>query len=399
MTEQEQRAWGLAQEEGATDWLGAVQRFAKTEVVPHLAAWEVARQFDRSLYGKAAEIGLLGLGYPEALGGTPASWALRTATSYTFARTCASGGVCASLFSHNIALPPLLKAGTRELIERIVPPMLRGQSIGALAITEPSGGSDVARLQTNAVADGGDFLVTGEKVFITSGMRADWFTVAVRTGDAGHTGDTAARGASGISLLMVPGNAPGVSRTPLEKMGWHSSDTAHLHFDAVRVPRSNLVGAQGEGFGLVMRNFNGERLAMAALAVGFAQACLDEALAWAQQRATFGAPLVAHQAARHKLVDMQMRIAASLAFVQQLVQQADAGDESAQWVAGVCMAKNHCTQTMQFCADQAVQLLGGMGYMQGTVSERVYREVKVMMIGGGTEDVMKDLVARQMGWA
>lgn len=198
-------------------------------------------------------------------------------------------------------------------------------------------------------------------------------------------------------MLLIPGDAPGLSRSPLQKMGWHCSDTAHLRFDGVRVPASHLIGREGDGFKIIMSNFNAERFGLAAGALGFAQACYDEALAWARQRKTFGAALVEHQVIRHKLVDMWMRIASTEAWLQAIAARADAGDTSPAWVAEVCLLKNHATQTMQFCADQAVQILGGMGYMRGTVSERIYREVKVMMIGGGAEEIMKDLAARQLG--
>ncbi|EJL87356.1 acyl-CoA dehydrogenase [Polaromonas sp. CF318] len=370
----------------------AVRRFAEREIAPHAAAWDEAGEFPRALYTRAASLGLLGLGYPEALGGTPASWRLRNAVTLALCRYGGSGGVMASLFSHNIALPPVLHHGTPALQQEVITPVLRGEKIAALAITEPGGGSDVAALRTTARRDGGDYVIDGEKVFITSGMRADFLTVAVRTGEA--------QGPAGISLLVVPGDAAGLSRSPLKKMGWWCSDTAQLRFDHVRVPARYLIGEEGGGFRMVMGNFNGERLALAVAALGFAEACYDEALDWARQRKTFGAALVERQVIRHKLVDMQMHIASTQAWADALALRADAGDEAsgnADWVAQVCLLKNHATQTMQFCADQAVQILGGMGYMRGTKSERIYREVKVMMIGGGAEEIMKDLAARQLG--
>ena len=220
-------------------------------------------------------------------------------------------------------------------------------------------------------------------------MRADWITVAVRTGS---------KGAGGISLIAVPGDAPGLERTPLAKMGWWCSDTAQLRFGGCRVPADHLIGEENAGFRTIMENFNGERLLMSAGAAAFAQVCFDEALEWARQRKTFGAALVEHQAIRHKLMDMRMRIASSRAWLNELVDRHDAGGSGeADYVAELCLLKNHTTQTMQFCADQAVQILGGMGYMRGTKSERIYREVKVMMIGGGAEEIMKELAARQLG--
>ena len=367
-------------------------RFAQTELLPHIDAWERAGQIPREVHARAAAAGLLGLGYPESLGGTPAPFVLRNAVSTALSRVTGSGGVLAALFSHNIGLPPILHHGLPALQQRVIPPVLRGGQIAALAITEPGGGSDVARLRTTARREGDHWVIDGEKVFITSGLRADWITVAVRTGEPGT------KGAGGISMIVVPGNAAGLSRTELHKMGWWSSDTAHLRFDGVRVPADHLLGTEGGGFRIIMTNFNGERLAMSAMALGFAQACLDEALDWARQRQTFGQPLMGHQVIRHKLVDMRMRIEATAAWTQQVAARSDAGDEGPEWVAQVCMLKNQATQTMQFCADQAVQILGGMGFMRGTRSERIYREVKVMMIGGGAEEIMKELAARQLGW-
>jgi acyl-CoA dehydrogenase len=296
----------------------------------------------------------------------------------------------ASLFSLNIGLPPLLAHGTPELQAEVVPPVLRGEQIAALGITEPGGGSDVAALRTTARRDGDDYVIDGEKVFITSGVRADWVTLAVRT-DANN------KGAGGISMIVVPMDRPGVSRSALQKMGWHCSDTAHLRFEGVRVPARYRLGEEGAGFRMIMGNFNGERLAMSAMALGFAQACYDEALDWARQRQTFGAALIERQTIRHRLMDMRMRIESTQAWVDAVTARADAGDQGADWVAHVCLLKNHATQTMQFCADAAVQILGGMGFMRGTASERIYREVKVMMIGGGAEEIMKELAARQSG--
>jgi acyl-CoA dehydrogenase len=368
--------------------LDSVERFARTAIAPHVTAWDEAGEFPRALYRQAAHIGILGLGYPEALGGTPAPWRVRNAVTQCLARVGASGGVLASLFSHNIGLPPVMAYGAVTLKEAVVPGILAGEQIAALGITEPGGGSDVASLRSTAVLDGDHYVVNGEKVFITSGMRCDWITLAVRTAPE-------SKGASGISMLLVPCDLPGISRTRLDKMGWLCSDTAHLRFDNVRVPASNLLGEEGGGFRIIMGNFNGERLAMSAMSLGFAQACFDEALAWARQRQTFGAALIERQVIRHKLMDMQMRIQSTQAWVDALGARADAGDTGAEWVAQVCLLKNHATQAMQFCADAAVQILGGMGFMRGTVSERLYREVKVMMIGGGAEEIMKDLAARQ----
>jgi acyl-CoA dehydrogenase len=268
---------------------------------------------------------------------------------------------------------------------------LSGDKIAALAVTEPSGGSDVAAIKTKAIRDGDHYIVNGEKTFITSGMRADFITTAVRT-------DPNSRGAAGISVLVIDGNTPGLTRTALKKMGWWCSDTAHLHFDNCRVPASCLVGEEHRGFKTFMNNFNSERLFMAALAYGYAEVCYEEALDWARQRHTFGMPLSERQVIRHKLMDMMLRIEAARSLVYDLAYRIDHGlGDSAQLVSRIAMSKVLATQAMQFCADQALQILGGMGYMRGSRSERIYREVKVMMIGGGSEEILKDLAARQLG--
>ncbi|MDI9333066.1 MAG: acyl-CoA dehydrogenase family protein [Cytophagales bacterium] len=373
-----------------------VERFATTEIAPHITQWDAAGEFPRALYKRAAQLGLLGMGYPEAMGGSdaqaqPAPMRLKSTMWIALARYGTSGGIFASLFSHNIGLPLVVLYGSEALKSQVVPSVLEGAKISALCITEPGAGSDVAALRTSAVLAGNDYIVNGEKVFITSGMRADWLTVAVRTGS---------KGAGGISMLLVDAHSAGVARTRLDKMGWLCSDTAHIRFDDVRVPRGNLLGEEGAGFKMIMSNFNAERVAMAAGALGFAQACYDEALSWAKQRKTFGAALTEHAVIRHKLMDMQMRIRSTEAWLESVASEWDAGVSGAalaNWVANVCLLKNHATQTMQFCADQAVQILGGMGFMRGTVSERIYREVKVMMIGGGAEEIMKELAAKQLG--
>lgn len=368
-----------------------VERFARTEIAPHVTEWDAAGEFPRALYRRAAELGLLGMGYPEEWGGTPAPHALRLVMWRALCRCGTSGGVQASLLSHNIALPPVVALASGDVKREVVPPVLAGERIAALAITEPGGGSDVAQLKTTARREGGEYVVDGEKIFITSGMRADWITVAVRTGEAG------AKGAGGISLLLVPGDSKGLSRTRLDKMGWLCSDTAQLRFDGVRVPARYLLGEEGAGFRAIMGNFNGERFGIAAGALGFAEACYDEALSWARQRQAFGSALTGHQVIRHKLVDMQQHIRATAAWLEQLAARADTGDMGADWVGEVSTLKNQATQTLQFCADAGVQILGGMGYMRGTVCERIYREVKVITIGGGTEEIMKELAAKQWG--
>jgi acyl-CoA dehydrogenase len=369
-------------------WRDTVRRFVDREILPKAAAWDEAGEFPRELYQKAAAAGLLGLGFPEEYGGTPADYFFRIVSAEEFARA-GTGGLSASLFSHTIGAPPIAAVGSEELKRRVLPPILSGDKISALAITEASGGSDVANLKTKAVREGSEFVVSGEKTFITSGMRADYYTVAVRTGGPG---------AAGVSLLLIERDRPGFTRAELKKMGWWCSDTASLHFDKVRVPAANLIGEENAGFRAIMRNFNSERLGMAAGAVGFAQACLEDALDWARSRTTFGQPLIGHQAIRHKLVDMQSRVHAARALLYDTAWKLREVPREPAHIAQLAILKNVATDAMQFCADAAVQTLGGAGFVRGSRAERIYREAKVMQIGGGSTEIMKDLAARQLGW-
>ena len=366
-----------------------MREFVTREITPFVNEWDEAEEFPRDLYRKAAGIGLLGLGYPEEYGGTPADIFYSIVATDELARA-GSGGVSASLMSHSIGSPPILNAGSREMKARVMPSILSGEKISALAITEPTGGSDVAGLKTTAIRTGDHYIVNGEKTFITSGIRADYFTTAVRT-------NPDEKGAGGVSLLLIERDTPGFTRTHLKKMGWWASDTAHLYFDNCPVPVANLIGQENQGFRIIMQNFNSERLGMSAAACGFAKVCLEDAVAWARDRKTFGQPLIERQVIRHKLVDMAMKIESTRALLEDLAWRVQhrSGDPG-MLVAQTCMLKNLATQTMQFCADQAVQILGGMGYMRGERVERIYREVKVNMIGGGAEEIMKDLAARQM---
>lgn len=373
---------------GATDehrqLQAAMQRFVEREISPHAAQWDEAEGFPRELYRKAAEVGLIGLGFPAEYGGTPCDTLSRLIAGVELCRAGA-GGVNASLMSHTIMMPPLLQGAPDALKQEAIPRILSGEAIGALAVTEPSGGSDVARLTTRATAVDGGWRLDGSKIYITSGMRADYYLVAARTGGPG---------AAGISLFLVDRDSPGFSRSPLKKTGWWASDTAALYFDDVFVPHERLVGEENRGFGLIMNNFNGERLSLACGAMAFAMVCAEEALAWARERSTFGQPLIGHQVIRQKIVRMIDAILPLQAWLAQIAQRMDVGEAP---VADIALAKNLGGRVMRDCADDAVQILGGAGFMRGGRVERIYREVKVMMIGGGSEEVLNDLAARQMG--
>lgn len=362
-----------------------VRRWVAKEVEPFAAQWDEAGEFPRELYRKAADIGMLQLGYPERFGGVDADIFFQI-IAFQEVALAGVGGVSASLFSHTIGAPIIVLAGTPTLADRVLPEILSGDKICALAVTEPSGGSDVAQLTTTARRERDHYIVNGCKTFITSGMRADYITTAVRTGEAGR---------QGISMLVIDGESPGLDRTPLKKMGWWCSDTATLYFDNVRVPADNLLGEENQGFRLAAHNFNAERITLAATCIAFAQACLTEAVTYARERQTFGKSLISHQAIRHKFVDMAMQINAAQSMLEALAWRVKHGESP---IAEICMLKNFSTLTMEACAREGVQVLGGAGYMRGPKVERIYREVRVNAIGGGAEEILRDLAARQMGW-
>ena len=367
-------------------WRRELRRFIEREIMPYVEAWEEAEEIPLPLYKKASDFGLLRMGYPEAYGGIQEGLDRfhGIVTSEELARIGA-GGVTASLMVHGIGLPPILALGTEEMKQKIAPAVLAGDKRISLAITEPSGGSDVAQLKTRARRDGDHYVVDGSKMFITGGMRADYITTAVRTGG---------EGLGGVSLLLIEADRPGVSRTKLKKQGWWASDTAALYFDNVRVPAENLIGGENQGFSGIMHNFNGERLGMAAGATGSARVCLEEAVKWAQQRQTFGKRLADHQVIRHKIAEMVRQINASTAYLEMCAWRVMNGEVPA---ADLALLKVQATLTLEFCAREAMQILGGTGYMRGSRVERIYREVRVNAIGGGSEEILRDLAARQLG--
>ena len=362
-----------------------VRSFVQREILPYVNDWEEAGEFPRELYKKAADAGILGIGAPEKWGGSGEDVFMKVAACEEMVR-CTSGGVGASLGSRDIGLPPVWKWGSEALQEKVVPPVLAGDRIAALAVTEPGGGSDVANLRTRAVRDGDHYVVNGSKTFITSGVRADYYTVAVRTGDPGF---------GGISLLLMEKDTPGFTvGRKLKKMGWWASDTAELFFEDCRVPAENLIGAENGGFFCIMSNFQMERLILAVTANMTAQVALDEAMAYAREREAFGRPIAGFQVTRHKLAEMATQVAVSREFTYRVAARLANGEDC---VLDVSMAKNQATQ----CADRvtwdAVQIFGGAGYMRGTVVERLFRDNRILSIGGGTYEIMNEVIAKRLG--
>ena len=355
-------------------------------IEPNAETWDEAGSFPWSVHEQACGLGLFGFGIPEEYGGLGFDDAfMRTIAAEELGRG-GVGGVIASIGSRSIMVGPLSLLGSESIKRRALPEILSGRKGGALAITEPSGGSDVARLQTKAVRDGDSYILNGSKTFITGGMNASYFVVAARTGGPGL---------SGISLFFLDADTRGFSRTAIErKMGWWSSDTATLYFDDCRIPAGNLMGEENRGFIAIMNNFNYERLFMSAQMLGMARRVFDDSVSYATDRCTFGRALIEHQVIRHKIAEMSSRIDAMEALLNQICWCVNIGEMP---VAEVSKAKFFCSAALEFCANEAMQILGGAGYLRGHAIERIYRETKVMTIGGGSAEIMRDLAVRQMG--
>ncbi|MEH3033922.1 MAG: acyl-CoA dehydrogenase family protein [Aeromicrobium erythreum] len=375
-------------------------RFTEREVVPHLAQWEDDGMLPRELHAATAKAGLLGVGFPEEIGGDGGDAIDTAIVTEAIIQAGGSSGLIASLFTHGIAVPHMVAAATgphivdsgdADLVDRFVRPTLAGETIGSLGITEPGGGSDVAGLTTRAVRDGDHYVVNGAKTFITSGVRADFVTTAVRTGGEGF---------GGISLLVVEKGTPGfeVAR-PLRKMGWHCSDTAELSFTDVRVPVENLVGEENGGFVLVMQQFVNERLGLAVQAYATAQRALDLAVRYAKERETFGKPLAARQVVRHKLVEMHRRTDAARVVTRDALERAVTGSTTdPQVILAAVMAKNTAVEAVEWVVNESVQIHGGMGYMRESEIDRHYRDARILGIGGGATEVLTDLASKLLGY-
>jgi len=376
-----------------------VRAFAEREVLPNVDEWERVGELPRDLHRKAGDAGLLGAGLPEAVGGGGGDGADAVIICEEMHYAGSPGGVFASLFTCGIAVPHMIASGDDRLIDTYVRPTLRGEKIGALAITEPGGGSDVGHLTTRAVKDGDHYVLNGAKTYITSGVRADYVVTAARTG---------APGAVGVSLILVDKGTPGFEVTrKLAKMGWRSSDTAELSYTDVRVPAENLIGAEHSGFLQIAAAFVSERVALAAQAYSSAQRCLDLTVQWCRDRETFGRPLISRQSVQNTLAEMARRVDVARVYTRSVVERqlasgaapaATSDEVTNSLITQVCFAKNTAVEAGEWVANQAVQLFGGMGYMAESEIERQYRDMRILGIGGGTTEILTSLAAKTLGY-
>jgi acyl-CoA dehydrogenase len=363
----------------------SIRGFIDRELAPHAQAWEQAEWFPNEVFGTLAGQGLLGLKYPTELGGQGGDYLHEAVMCEELARI-GSGGTAAGIGAHvNIATPPIWKFGTDEQKERYLRPAIAGEKIGALGITEPGAGSDVAAITTRARRVDGGWVVNGEKTYITNGVRADFVVTAVVTGAEGTAG-----GHHGISFLLVD-RGEGVESSKLKKLGWQASDTATIAFKDVFVPEENLLGGLNEGFKLIMANFQWERLAMALGAVGAMRLAWERTAAYARERTAFGRPLSGHQAIRHKLADLAASAYQARCVTYDALRRFVAGEEP---LREVTMAKLLTQRACYELMDECLQIHGGAGYMRELWVERAARDARLGPIGGGSDEIMREILGR-----
>jgi acyl-CoA dehydrogenase len=362
----------------------SLRRFVERELVPHVDAWE-RDGFPDDVFQQLAAHGFLGLKYPEELGGHGGDWLHEAVFTEELAR-CGSGGLAAGIGAHcEIATPPIWKFGTPDQHERYLRPAIAGEKLAALAITEPEAGSDVASVRTKAEKVDGGWVVNGEKTYITNGVRAHFYVAAVKTSEEGGHG--------GMSFLIVD-RQEGIDARPLEKMGWHASDTATVAFQDAFVPDENLLGELNGGFKLIMANFQWERLTMALGAVAAMQVALEKSMQYAKERQAFGRPIGGFQVIRHQLADMATTTHTARCLTYDALTRFARGEDAVQQVT---MAKLFTQRAAVDVADAAVQIHGGAGYMREYGIERLYRDARLGPIGGGTDEIMREILSRTMG--
>lgn len=361
----------------------SVRQFIVREVVPQTEQWESERRIPPAIFQRMGDLGFLGLMYPEKYGGSSADFWFSVVFLEELAR-CGMGGFATAVSVHQfMAINHLYKAGSEELKQKYLVPAIAGKMVAALGITEPDTGSDISAIKTTAVRSGEEFLVNGTKTFISNGTYGDFITLAVKTSPE--------KGVNGVSLLLVELNAPGVTRTKLNKMGWHSSDTAEISFDEVRVPVANLIGTEGSGFYYLMESLQLERLVAAIMAVSGAELALEWTLQYLQEREAFGRKIAKFQAIRHTIADVATEIEVAREFVYSTCWKFSEG----QSVVKECsMAKLFTSELQKKVVDTCLQFFGGYGYMEDFPISRAYRDVRVGTIAGGTSEIMREIISK-----
>jgi len=363
----------------------SVRAFVQRELLPHAEEWEKAEDFPNDLFRRMGQLDMFANKFEEKYGGNGAGYIFEAVLVEELSR-CGSGGVAAGLGAHSqIALPPIANFGNDQQKQRWLVPGIKGEKIAALGISEPDAGSDVASITTKAVRDGDDYILNGSKIYITNGCRADMVVTAVRTGPDPH---------GGVSFIVVEKGTPGFDQsTKLKKLGWRSSDTAQLFFTDCRVPAVNMLGAEGEAFPMIMKNFQWERLVMALGAVSGAEATMRLAIDYAQQRVAFDRPIIRFQGLKHQMLGMATRIEEARHLTYHALWLFNQGRDA---VKEVSMAKVAATETACWVADNAVQIHGGYGYMMEFPVQRAWRDARLGPIGGGTTQIMREIIAKTM---
>ena len=363
-----------------------VRDWCVNELAPHAEEWEAARLFPREVFNRAAELGLLGIRVPEEYGGLGLDWWYTTAYAEELVYCGMAGLSMGLLVQSDMATPVIAEIGDDYHKRNFLAPAVAGEAIAALGISEPNAGSDVANIQTKAVRSGDDYIINGAKTYITNGTRADFLTLAVRTGGPSY---------GGISLMMFPTDTKGFKVTrKLEKVGNHCSDTAEIFFEDCRVPAKNLLGSENAGFYYIMQNFQGERLVGSLTSMAGAQKMLDQTVQFCRDRNAFGKSLMGFQTVRHLIVQLEAEIEAGRQLAYRAVDLLVRGQNASREIT---MTKLICGELACRVADRCLQLHGGAGYMDEYPISRYWRDSRLITIGGGTSEIMREILVKLQG--
>ena len=361
----------------------SVRQFIEKEVIPNASTWESERQIPKSIFQKMGDLGYLGINFSEDYGGTNADLWYSVVFLEEIARSTMGGFSTAVSVHQYMAINHIAKIGSSFLKEKYLVPAIAGKKIAALGISEPNAGSDVSAILTTAVRDGDEYVINGSKTFITNGTYGDFITLTCKTNTS--------TGANGVSLIVVDLNAEGISRTKLNKMGWHSSDTAEISFDNVRVPVTHLIGQENAGFYYLMESLQLERLVAAIMAVAGSELSLELTIKYLHERETFGRPIAKYQAIRHKIAEMATEVDIAREFVYSTCWKFTQGEVV---VKECSMAKLFTSELAKRVADGCLQFFGGFGYIEDYPICRIYRDARVGTIAGGTSEIMKEIISK-----